>query len=252
MPEKRKRIYMLDEIRGFAIISMIVHHTFLDIGGVLGLEWGYRAFDTLCVLQPFFWSAFIIISGMCTRLSRSPVKRGALVLVCAAAVTLVTAVIMPLMGIEGAEIYFGILHCLGICMIVTGLLMPLIRRIDYRVGAAVSLALFLLLYGVDSGYMAGGLIRLPQDLYQYDFLAPLGLHGNGFFSADYFPLIPWIFMFFFGAFIGKLAGEDALPAAMYKKRSRFLAFTGKNSLWVYLAHQPVIYAILFIIGLIIL
>ena len=30
---KRKRIYMLDELRGFAILCMILHHTFLDVGG---------------------------------------------------------------------------------------------------------------------------------------------------------------------------------------------------------------------------
>ena len=31
---KRKRIYMLDELRGFAILCMILHHTFLDVGDV--------------------------------------------------------------------------------------------------------------------------------------------------------------------------------------------------------------------------
>ena len=38
---KRKRIYFLDELRGFAILCMIVHHAFLDVGDVLGLTWGY-------------------------------------------------------------------------------------------------------------------------------------------------------------------------------------------------------------------
>ena len=34
---KRKRIYFLDELRGFAILCMIVHHAFLDVGDVLDL-----------------------------------------------------------------------------------------------------------------------------------------------------------------------------------------------------------------------
>ena len=41
---KRKRIYMLDELRGFAILCMILHHTFLDVGDVLGFSWGYQGF----------------------------------------------------------------------------------------------------------------------------------------------------------------------------------------------------------------
>lgn len=51
---KRKRIYFLDELRGFAILCMIVHHAFLDVGDVLGLTWGYRIFDALCTVQPAF------------------------------------------------------------------------------------------------------------------------------------------------------------------------------------------------------
>ena len=40
-----KRILILDEIRGFAIICMVVHHMFYDIGFVLDVQWGYRVFD---------------------------------------------------------------------------------------------------------------------------------------------------------------------------------------------------------------
>lgn len=240
---------MLDEIRGFAILCMIVHHTFLDVGDVLSLQWGYTVFNALCVVQPLFWAAFIIISGMCTRLSRNAVKRGIIVLVCGLVITFVTAFIMPFVGFYGAEIYFGILHCLGICMIITGLLMKIIDKIDYRIGAAVSALLFFFFYGIDEGTLCFGIINLPESIYRYNILAPLGLHNSLFYSADYFPVIPWIFMFFFGAFIGKLAKDDRLPEKMYVKRSKFLSFVGRNSLWVYLAHQPVIYAIMFVISL---
>lgn len=247
LTEKKARIHTLDEIRGFAILCMIFHHTFLDVGDVLGYEWGYDAFDFLCNFQPIFWAAFIVISGICTRLSRNCIKRGFIVETGALVISLITAVIMPLMNFTGAEIYFGILHCLGICMILTGLLMPVIKKIDYRIGAAVSIALFFFFYGIDTGYLAMGLIKLPSTLYQFDFLAPLGLHSPEFYSADYFPLVPWIFMFFFGAFVGKFAQDGAFPAFMYRKRSKFLSFVGRNSLWIYLAHQPVIYGIMMII-----
>jgi uncharacterized membrane protein len=249
LAEKRKRIHMLDEIRGFAIICMIVHHIFLDVGDVLNLDWGYSVFDALCTVQPVFWAIFIIISGMCTRLSRNATKRGALVFGCAMVVTIVTALIMPLLGFYGAEIYFGILHCLGICMIITGLLMPVIKKIDYRIGAVIAMLLFIFFYGIESGTLCFGLINLPDSMYQYNFTAPIGLHNINFYSADYFPIIPWIFMFLFGAFVGKVASDEKLPQCMYKRHSKILSFVGKNSLWVYLAHQPVIYLIMIIISL---
>ena len=217
MEEKKKRIHLLDEIRGFAIICMIIHHSFLDVGDVLGLNWGYRIFNALCLVQPVFWAAFIIISGVCTGLSRNAVKR----------------------------------HCLGFCMIAAGIAMPLIKKINYKAGAIVSAVLFLFFYGIDGGSIFFGLIDLPSSLMQNNLFAPLGLHNAVFYSADYFPLIPWIFMFFTGAFLGKPVSEGKLPDTAYKKRSRFLSIVGRNSLWVYLAHQPVIYGIMLVIGLII-
>lgn len=253
MQEGKRRIYMLDEIRGFAIICMIIHHSFLDVGDVLGLEWGYKVFNALCIVQPLFWIAFIVISGICSRLSRNTVKRGIIVEAFALVITLVTALIMPLLGFTGAEIWFGILHCLGICMIVTGLIMPIIKKLNYKIGAFACAVLFAFTYGIDGSKrsLCFGLIHLPDSLYKYNIFAPLGFFNEHFSSADYFPIIPWIFVFIFGAFIGELAVEEKLPEAMYAKHSRFLSFVGKNSLWVYIAHQPVIYALMFAIGLII-
>lgn len=248
---KRKRIYFLDELRGFAILCMIVHHAFLDVGDVLGLTWGYRIFDALCTVQPAFWAIFIIISGVCSRLSRNTIKRGFIVLGAGLIITLFTVVIMPLFGFTGSEIYFGILHCLGSCMIITGLLMPAISKINYKLGAVISAFLFIFTYGINTGTMLFTLIKLPASWYKYDFLAPLGVYSKNFESADYFSIIPWIFLFLFGAFIGKLAKDENLPKFMYKQRSKFLCTVGKNSLWVYILHQPAIYLIMLIIAFII-
>ena len=245
---KRKRIYFLDELRGFAILCMIVHHAFLDVGDVLGLTWGYRIFDALCTVQPAFWEIFIII---CSRLSRNTIKRGFVVLGAGLIITLFTAVIMPLFGFTGSKIYFGILHCLGSCMIITGLLMPVISKINYKLGAVISAFLFIFTYGINTGTMLFTLIKLPASWYQYDFLAPLGVYSKNFKSADYFSIIPWLFLFLFGAFIGKLAKNENLPKFMYKQRSKFLCTVGKNSLWVYILHQPAIYLIMLIIAFII-
>lgn len=244
MANEKRRIELLDELRGFAILAMIVHHLFLDIGDVLSVDWGYTVFDKLCVIQPIFWSIFIIISGICSRLSRNTVKRGAIVLCAGAIVSLVTAFIMPkIMHIYGAEIYFGILSCLGVCMIITGLLMPVIEKINATAGMVATAIVFLALYGFSDGTILFGLVDIPT--VRTNWFMPFGLYNAQFHSADYFAIIPWIFMFLFGAFLGKNAKAGAFPAWTYKKRSKLCAFVGRNSLWFYLGHQVAIYAILY-------
>lgn len=245
-----RRIHLLDELRGFAIICMVIHHAFYDVGFVLGYDIGYEIFDFLCIFQPIFWALFIVISGVCSRLSKNAVKRGLIVFAAGAAVTLVTAVIMPLIGITGAEIYFGVLSCLGACMVITGIFMKPIEKANVKAGMLISALLFILTYSVSEKSLLFGLIKLPDSLYRSNWFAPLGFYGSNFFSADYFPLIPWLFMFLFGAFLGKYARDGALPEAFYKKRCPFFSKIGKNSLWVYLFHQPALYLIMYIISFI--
>lgn len=250
MKENTKRIYLLDELRGFALICMVVHHAFLDIGYVLGYSWGYMIFDKLCLLQPIFWGIFIGISGICSRLSRNTLKRGLIVFGAGLIITLVTAVIMPAIGMEGAEIYFGILSCLGSCMIITGLLMPLIKKTKPLIGMVVCMLLFVITYNISSGTIFFGLVALPRFLYETNYLCPLGFYNETFFSADYFAIFPWVFLFLCGSFLGKYAKDGAFPKFAYKSHLKFLQKIGKNSLWVYLLHQPVLYGIMYIVSFI--
>ena len=245
-----RRILILDEIRGFAIICMVFHHLFYNIGFVLGYDFGFRVFDALRVLQPFFWAAFIITSGICSRLSRNTVRRGLIVFCGGLAVTLVTSVIMPLMGITGAEVYFGILSCLGSCMIITGLLTPLLDKTDVRIGMPVCAFLFLATYNISKKSLLFGLITIPDIFYQSNWLCPLGFYSETFASADYFALLPWLFLFLFGAFIGRYAAKGDFPEIAYESHSKFLQKAGRYSFWIYLAHLPVIYAFLYLFKLI--
>jgi hypothetical protein len=129
--------------------------------------------------------------------------------------------------------------------------MTRIDKINPIVGMAVSAALFAVFYSVSAHSLLFGLIKLPEALYKTNYLMPLGFYNSSFVSADYFAILPWLFMFLFGAFLGKYAKGGAFPSWTYKKRCKPLAFIGRNSLWFYLAHQPIIYGILFIIGIII-
>ena len=64
-----------------------------------------------------------------------------------------------------------------------------------------------------------------------------------FFSSDYFPLLPWVFVFFFGVFLGRLAKEGKFPRFFAASHIPFFAFTGRHALLIYILHQPVILGI---------
>ena len=85
---------------------------------------------------------------------------------------------------------------------------------------------------------------VPQGWYRNDLTACLGFPGPDFFSTDYFSLVPWCFLFLAGYFLhrlleGPLARWD--PDAL---RCPPLEALGRQSLPVYMIHQPVIYGIL--------
>lgn len=216
-----RRIHLLDELRGFAIICMVVHHAFFDAGFVLGSQTGYKIFDALCVFQPIFWTIFIVISGICSRLSKNTVRRGIIVFAAGGAVTLVTAVIMPLINITGAQIYFGVLSCLGSCMIITGLFMKLIEKVNEKIGMAVSFALFLLTYSVSDKSLLFGLIKLPETLYQSNALAPLGFYSSTFASADYFPFCLGFLCFFSVPFSANMQRTRPCPNRFIKADANY-------------------------------
>ena len=107
--------------------------------------------------------------------------------------------------------------------------------------------LFLLSKGVPRGFLGLGdyaLVSLPAALYRFPWAFPLGLPSAGFYSSDYFPLVPWLFLFWTGLYLWrgqseaareKLAGLPAVPG---------LAWLGRHSLAVYMLHQPVLMALL--------
>lgn len=90
-------------------------------------------------------------------------------------------------------------------------------------------------------------VRLPNALYATNWLAPLGFHNDTFESADYFPMLPWVFVYTAGIFIGKLAKAGKFPACLYKSRVPFFSWMGRYALILYLVHQPIIYGICLLI-----
>ena len=100
-------------------------------------------------------------------------------------------------------VWFGVLTLLGSAMLLTAALDPLLRRVPPAVGVAVSALLFWGTYPTMNGFwnLPGGRLALPQALYASYTTAYLGFMPKSFFSTDYFPLLPWLFLFWTGYFL---------------------------------------------------
>lgn len=237
MENKTTRIGWIDELRGLAIWAMIAHHMAFNLIYFLELPipWLKMAMEsrTLEVLHTLFVAVFLGLSGICSHLTRRPWRRVGRVLLGAAAVTAVTYVLFP-----EETIWFGVLHCLGVCMALHALLVRPAKKIPPVWGAAVSVLLFLATYRLPDGYIFS--CALPKTLYTGGVLTAVGFPDAFFNSLDYVPLLPHIFLFSAGVCLGNLR----LPQG--RVHCRALAFSGRHSLAVYLLHQPVVFGLFFL------
>ena len=201
------RIQLIDALRGLCIILMLAYHFAVDLVmfGFIPKHIVYnKLLDTLVVV---FAGTFLVLAGVSCRLSRSNLKRGLVCAVCALGVTGISVAM-------GQPIYFGILHLMAACMLLFWLL--------DKLGLVVPLALlgaFLALYYGWSWW--------PQ--------VP---------SADYFPLLPWGYLFFLGTVLGKPIAEHRWPQGFYSARVPLLPAVGRKTLIIYLLHQPVFWGIM--------
>ncbi|MBO7218262.1 MAG: DUF1624 domain-containing protein [Clostridia bacterium] len=234
--EKRERFYFIDVLRGIAVLSMVLYHFMWDLRFIARLPFKDYP-DRLDFLwqQSICWT-FILVSGFCFYLARRPFINGIKVLLGGVLVSLVTIFLTP-----DSAIYFGVLIFHGSAMLITLPLRKFLYKIPPILGAVLSFLLFVFFYSVSDKSLAFGLIELPKSLYQNMFTAYLGFPHSGFFSADYFPLLPWIFLFLTGFFLSGTVKEKP-PKFLYFKVPVF-EWIGKNALIIYLLHQPVLYAV---------
>lgn len=229
----KKRIWELDALRGVALLGMIAVHLTYDLMELFRV-WEPRNPWLFYLAQDWGGVIFLVLSGICVTLGSAPVKRGLLVFGCGLLISTVTLG-MYLLGFadQGVIIYFGVLHCLGICMV----LWPVFRNcsplhLTILGGALAALGLYL--------------VNRVQSAAWW--LVPLGMPCYGFSSADYFPLLPNLGYFLLGAVLGRTLykkKESLLPGINANGPGlRFLCWCGRKSLWIYLLHQPILTGII--------
>lgn len=244
----RRRIIILDEVRGLCVFLMIIYHMLYTAGEFFNFPTFEALLKFTMPLEPFFAGLFIVICGISCRLSHSNFLRGIKLAGVALLISAVTIYLMPALGFEGTEIRFGILHLLSFCILFYAVLSKPLSKVPAQIGILSVLILYVFTRFIDVGifgipYVDAMNIHLPDSLYECGWLFPLGFYDASFFSADYFPILPWIFIFLVGVFGGGWFIRQNLPASLYRSHCRPLAFLGRHALIAYIIHQPIIFAI---------
>ncbi len=239
MPEnKRKRIDSIDAMRGLAVILMVIHHFFYDLVELCGApEWLFSN-PIFTPLHYFFAGLFIFLSGVSSNFSRSNVKRGVKCLAIALLMTFVTS--LPIIN---APIRFGVLHLLGVCMIFYGMVSDKLDKLPRVLRAAIYLVLLFAVSYILSGNHTIGDDTILGGASRYMYI--FGWMYPGFYSSDYFPVFPWIFVFLLGTVAGAYIKEGRLPEKFYTFTCPVLPQVGRNALLIYVLHQPILYAVVY-------
>ncbi len=233
----KNRIWELDLVRSFAIIGMIIFHIYyvLDYEGIKS----YNLFQgTWNTFGDTIRNTFFSIVGVSLALSwqrqaskEKPIKnyyvrqlkRAFFLLLIGFAITLISMSVTP-----DKIIRFGVLSFIGTGIIIV---LPIIRSpvLLFFFGWSV-----LVLEGVFGDTVS------HQSLLSYI----LGFYPQYVPSIDYFPIIPWVSSIAFGGFLGHIFfknGERNYP--FLSKPPTFFIFlnwVGRNALWIYILHLPLI------------
>ncbi|AEB07081.1 protein of unknown function DUF1624 [Coriobacterium glomerans PW2] len=226
-PHHRQRVRALDVLRGAAVVSMIIYHACYD--AVVLFDANTIWFTNTIVRS--VWSAsiswtFLIVSGWMTVFSRSNARRALLYGACALGVSAATWV-----AEVDTPISYGILFCMAASTLMYSLSRPIFELVSPWLGLFLCCALFMLTWAV------------PTRTYPVEHLAWLGLRSSAFSSGDYYPLLPYSFLYLAGAFLGRVMRPThprGYPAWMLRDRCKVLSAIGRASLPIYLVHQPVL------------
>lgn len=238
--EKTQRYHLIDALRGFALLDMIIFHFFYDFFVIYGGDFRWATTPWIVVWERTGCALFIVISGVSLNFTDRGIRNGIKLNLLGFLITAITVI-----AIREQAIYFGVLNFLGCAMLLCQAAKPLLNRLNPFIGTVGCFVLYAFTYGVPTGNVGvfdTPLATLPKGLYAFRVLSFFGFPDKGFFSSDYFPLIPWIFLFVCGYFVWRVIKSLNIDH-LFRFKIPPLCFLGRHTLIIYIIHQPLLMGI---------
>jgi len=229
----------VDAARGVAIVMMVVYHLTYDLDAFGGYAveatsgfWARFADATA--------SLFLFLVGVSLAISHARCGEGRFGKYLLRGLRifgfgmLLTVVFLAFgMGI----VAFGILHLIGVSIVLAYPFLNL-RLPNFLLGALVFVV---------------GMYVMAQNISGSPWLLPFGVVPEGWMMPDYRPLLPWFVVVLIGLGFGNVVyGGGRRPASLLRKPpkvTRPLLPLGRNSLLIYLVHQPILVLLLSSVGI---
>lgn len=241
---EKKRYPLLDFIRGLTLLSMIGYHGMWDLCNIFGVKCNF--FDGFIgrLWQRSICMTFILLSGFCFCLGKKHLKRGLVLIGGGGLLTAVTVLLM-----YENRIVFGILTFMGTSQLIFIFLEKLLKKINCFLGLVLSICLFVVFYNVNFGYIGVGKLTfgLPDFLYSNILGTFFGFKEPDFYSADYFSILPWLFLYATGFYLFYAVGGKKTLEKLPNVSVAPINFIGKHSFVFYMLHQPVVYGVLWMV-----
>ena len=218
------RIEEIDSLRAIALVMMLVSNFVTDLNyfGLMDVEKG----------DQWWWLArataflFVSISGISYFLAHQKkydfmdtFERTKRLVFWAFMITMVTYIFAP-----AAYVRFGVLHLLALASIIA---FPFARKPGIAFG--IGIVLLLIPLSTNSNFVW------------------FGLQETGTFAVDYFPLNPWLGIFFLSLAFSSIIYPESKPILQINWPEKWLWF-GRNTLIIYVIHQPILIGSLVISG----
>ena len=222
------------------MFAMIIYHFYWDLGyfGFIDLRAVTQGLGLF--LAQLIGFSFITIAGISSRLlslsnscKSKIVKRIFKLMTISIAISILTFILD-----KSSFIFFGILHFLSVCSIISLALIKINSNFQ----------LFVICLGT-------GLISISEITFDIPFIFSwLGFNEELPLTNDFYPIIPWITFYFFGFWLGGIINKK--PNKEYKNISntdpqlgaglKLIEYVGRKSLVIYILHQPLLFSLFFV------
>lgn len=260
---KKVRIWEVDFLRGLMILFVVWDHFMWDIHGVAGGSYNTGLFQWLFdlstryyagvlrrVTHDVFVTMFVFTSGVSCSFAGNHGRRAMKMLIFAILLSVGTYAVSAIAGYDIA-IRFNVIHVIALATFLWTIVDWFLKKCDRNwkrnvfgwTMTAVILAILVM------GYCAK---NTPWDstdkTWFFLFYHKGSPEYNKFLGGDYLPFFPDFGWFLVGAFLGRILYKEkkSLFPSVNPKFVSPVTFCGRNSLWIYLLSQIVMFAFIYL------